>query len=89
MTVHECHYCQLTHKEVEAGGLYYCPNPACLGPGAAPWRRMLPSYREIGHDRHTAASADIRGFAMAYASSITDDAALAVHIATSAALLRV
>lgn len=33
-----CHYCELTHPHVEAGGVYHCPNPLCPGCGAAYWR---------------------------------------------------
>lgn len=28
-----CHYCGLSHRTVEAGGIWYCPNPGCGGPG--------------------------------------------------------
>jgi hypothetical protein len=48
-----CHYCDLTHKRVEAGGMWFCPNPACVGPGAAYWRSQhLKSYRDKG-DQYT------------------------------------
>lgn len=41
-----CHYCGLQHERVEAGGVYYCPNRLCTGPGAWSHRKDLPSYKE-------------------------------------------
>jgi len=41
----ECFYCKLRHKSVEGGGLWYCPNRLCSGPGPAGWRSTLPSYK--------------------------------------------
>jgi hypothetical protein len=41
-----CYYCDLEHPRVEAGGIYYCPNFLCTGPGGAPHRRKLASYAE-------------------------------------------
>jgi hypothetical protein len=51
--IHCCAYCGLVHKDVEAAGIYHCPNVACPGPGAASWRAKLASYREVENDRHT------------------------------------
>jgi hypothetical protein len=49
-----CYYCKLTHATVEAGGVWYCPNPLCTGPGAAWFRASLKSYKEIGQSgKHT------------------------------------
>jgi hypothetical protein len=46
-----CHYCGLVDDRVEAGGVYYCPNPLCTGCGAAPHRRKLKSYADDPGDR--------------------------------------
>lgn len=46
-----CIGCGLTDKRVEAGGIYYCPNPACTATGAWSHRTNLKSYREEG-DHH-------------------------------------
>jgi len=48
-----CYYCGLLHDLVEAGGIYYCPNPLCKGPGGAPHRAKLKSYELIRGDKHT------------------------------------
>jgi hypothetical protein len=44
-----CHYCELPHRLVEAGGLWYCPNVLCRGPGASSLRTQLKSYRDHGN----------------------------------------
>ena len=44
--VNRCHYCELEHQNVEADGIWYCPNILCMGPGAAHWRHTLASYKE-------------------------------------------
>lgn len=36
-----CYYCNLAHKKVEAGGMWYCPNIACKGPGGTYYRSKL------------------------------------------------
>lgn len=43
-----CGSCGLTHSQVEAGGIWYCPNPACTMTGAAWFRTKLPSTRDEG-----------------------------------------
>jgi len=48
-----CNFCDLVHDKVEAGGLWYCPNPICPGCGAAYHRRKMDSYQEIENGRHT------------------------------------
>jgi len=48
-----CYYCKLSHKRVEAGGVWHCPNVACSGPGAHYHRRKLKSYKETGDGKHT------------------------------------
>lgn len=49
---YKCDYCGLNHQQVEAGGIYFCPNPLCPGPGAAWARASLDSYIETeeGHE---------------------------------------
>lgn len=48
-----CYYCHLRHDQVEAGGVWYCPNPLCTGPGGAYFRSKLKSYKEVEDNRHT------------------------------------
>lgn len=48
-----CHFCKLSHRAVEAGGIFHCPNPLCTGSGAAWFRSRLESYREDGSYKHT------------------------------------
>jgi len=50
--IYICHYCGLHHKDVEAGGVYHCPNPCCLGPGQSYARSKLKSYRDNGDHTH-------------------------------------
>jgi hypothetical protein len=43
-----CYYCKLNHSQVEAAGVWHCPNPVCTGPGAVGWRsKNLDSYEEV------------------------------------------
>jgi len=42
----KCGFCKIKHKKVEAGGLWYCPNALCNGPGGQWFRRTLSSYEE-------------------------------------------
>jgi hypothetical protein len=48
-----CYYCGLADKNVEAGGVWYCPNFGCSGPGGHSHRRTLKSYKEISSGKHT------------------------------------
>ena len=57
---YKCYYCWLSHKKVEAGGIWGCPNKACTGPGNAYFRSQLKSYETSG-DGHTV---DIEEWAM-------------------------
>jgi hypothetical protein len=43
-----CYYCRLAHKNVEAGGMWGCPNITCTGPGNSYYRSKLKSFREEG-----------------------------------------
>lgn len=46
--VWDCFYCGLRDGKVEAGGIWYCPNGHCPGPGGAWFRAKLKSYRDDG-----------------------------------------
>lgn len=48
-----CYYCQLVHHLVEAGGVHYCPNRLCNGPGGWGHRAKMASYRELADGKHT------------------------------------
>lgn len=50
--IYSCFYCGLFHKKVECGGVFYCPNPRCSGPGAAWFRQTLKSYKNVGNNSH-------------------------------------
>ena len=49
----QCCYCRIEDKTVEAGGIWYCPNPLCSGPGGHWFRCDLDSYALIDIDKHT------------------------------------
>ena len=48
---YKCLYCGYRNKQVEAQGIWHCPNALCTGPGAAYFRSTLKSYKEVprGH----------------------------------------
>ena len=48
-----CFYCGLTHHLVEAGGVHYCPNRLCTGPGSWSHRKNLKSYTELKDGGYT------------------------------------
>lgn len=47
-----CFSCGTVSDEVEAEGIYYCPNAYCHGCGGTWFRRRLKSFVELG-DKHT------------------------------------
>jgi len=49
--VYTCFYCGFKRDDVEAGGIWYCPNMLCSGPGSGGFRSTLKSYKEdkTGH----------------------------------------
>jgi hypothetical protein len=49
----DCYYCGLNSKKIECGGIFYCPNPRCSGPGGAWFRHQLPSFKENIDGTHT------------------------------------
>jgi hypothetical protein len=70
-----CWYCGLHHTQVEASGVYYCPNPLCSGPGGAWFRATLESYKEEGN-RHSVDPVEWleKGLAVTVADQIIWDA---------------
>lgn len=48
-----CEYCDLLDREVEAGGIYHCPNPLCFGCGAWWFRVLTAGYANVDSHRHT------------------------------------
>jgi len=42
---YKCIGCGLVRKNVEAGGIYYCPNPACTASGASCHKTNFKSYK--------------------------------------------
>lgn len=44
--LYTCHGCGLEHPDVEAGGLWHCPNPLCSGAGNHYFRTKLKSYKD-------------------------------------------
>lgn len=56
----QCFYCGLEDDKVEAGGVWYCPNPLCTGPGVTNWfASKLKSYRDMGSSGGTASEEEI------------------------------
>ena len=49
----KCFSCGLLHPQVEAQGMWYCPNALCQGSGGAWFRAKLDSYRENDNYTHT------------------------------------
>lgn len=47
-----CRGCGLTHKSVEAGGIWHCPNPFCGSAGNHYFRSRLKSYRSVDSSSH-------------------------------------
>jgi hypothetical protein len=70
--IFKCHYCGLIHKRVEAGGIYYCPNTLCLGPGAAYFRSTCKSYKEDRWGKHTVDTFELVGKALLELEKETD-----------------
>ena len=76
---YRCYYCGLRHRQVEAGGVYGCPNVFCEGPGAAWFRARLDSYQSVGRGRqHTVDVAEWAAAALRHAAQVRpEDGALA------------
>lgn len=68
----DCFYCGLNNTKVEAGGIWYCPNPMCLGPGAHWFRIKLKSYVESSNDKHTIDLDELQAEALKYISSLEE-----------------
>lgn len=82
MSGHTCYYCHLEHPRVEAGGVHFCPNAMCTGPGGAPHRRALASYTEERHERgHTVDEEEWQRAGLAHADALdATDPQLAARI---------
>lgn len=67
-----CFYCNLTHEDVEAGGLVYCPNCMCTGPGGHSHRSKLASYAEERYPNsgHTVDEEEWKRAGLAYAETL-------------------
>lgn len=48
-----CFSCGIRHKNVEAHGIFHCPNALCMGCGGAWFRSTLDSYEDCGDNTHT------------------------------------
>lgn len=53
ISMYHCRGCLLYDNKVEAGGIYYCPNPHCPSAGGAWFRRKLKSYKENPDGTHS------------------------------------
>jgi hypothetical protein len=51
--INQCVSCGLIHEDVECGGIYYCPNPACTVCGSEWFKHGLKSYRSKGYNTYT------------------------------------
>lgn len=69
---YRCHYCGVVHQDVEAGGIYHCPNPFCLGPGNGYFRSTLNSYKEVDNGKHVVEDTD-EWFEAAFAKVMLKD----------------
>lgn len=47
--VNTCISCGINDELVEAGGIYYCPNPFCTVSGSTNWKRENLNVRETGN----------------------------------------
>lgn len=83
-----CFYCGLEHPRVEAGGLYFCPNTMCPGPGGHSHRAKLASYKEESWPKsgHTVDEEEWRRAGLAHADTLdATDPELATRIRQDAA----
>lgn len=53
VSIYDCFYCGLKDGRVECGGIYYCPNGLCDGPGSGWFNRTLKSYKDLGSSGYT------------------------------------
>jgi len=44
--IDQCYCCKLEHKDVEWGGIYYCPNPFCGMSGSTYWKTKNLNVKE-------------------------------------------
>ena len=70
-----CIGCGLASTRVEAGGIWYCPNPACTACGAQPHKRKLKSYKE--EERvYTVDPLDVIRYANEHDDELPDDVSI-------------
>jgi len=62
----KCCSCGLHHRLVEGGGLWYCPNPLCSGPGGDWARRQVPSYEPHPDGTYSVETGDWHRWGLAY-----------------------
>jgi hypothetical protein len=67
-----CYYCGLADKHVEAGGMWWCPNFTCTGPGAHTHRRKLKSYVENADSTHSVDNVEWSKVSMEMMESLED-----------------
>jgi hypothetical protein len=53
-----CFYCGCYDEKVEAGGIYYCPNPNCSGPGIRWFYETLNSFKDEPYQNCYSVNAD-------------------------------
>lgn len=57
-----CMYCSLVDWQVDAGGIYNCPNPLCFGCGAAWFRGHTAGFAVLPNGRHTVDTEEMIAF---------------------------
>lgn len=73
--IYTCGFCSIgSHPKVECGGIYYCPNPLCTGPGAAWARALCTSYKEEPNGRHSVDWAEWRRVAKGFLDELDNPA---------------
>ena len=73
--IHKCISCGLIHGDVEAGGVYHCPNPLCTVSGASWFKLKLQSYKDQ-RDHYTVDEVELLAEGLKYMSTVKDPAIL-------------
>lgn len=72
---HTCTYCGIDDPVVEAGGMYYCPNPLCPGCGAGWFNASLASYTpDASGNRYTVDGVEQKRRAIAHVYGLPSSA---------------
>ena len=78
MIAETCRGCGLTHRYVEAGGIWHCPNPLCHMCGASWIARKLKSVQDIpGTNSFEVDETELLEAQLAHVRTITDEVLLA------------